>query len=345
MLFVVDNFSLLWYNFFMKKEVKQKIIDILLNSQDYVSGESIAREAKVSRSAVWKHIENLKKEGYEIEGVKNRGYRLVNVGNHLNEKILASRLSHILTGGVVLKKQVSSTNKLLRQMAEEGCGKDCLLIANSQTDGIGRYGRKFFSPADSGIYFSLLLKPNCEISLTTNVTVAMAVAVAQSIEETLGKQCLIKWVNDLLIEGKKVCGILTEGSIDVETMSMNFVVVGVGINLYRPTEGFDHSIKDIAGGLLPADEKKSLDKNLLVEKIIKNFYDLLKDLRSPRLAESYRARLAYVGERVQVLKNGQPIDEGQVLGVDDQFKLKVRLRSNGEIQSLDSGEISTRLTK
>ncbi|MBR5250453.1 MAG: biotin--[Clostridia bacterium] len=208
---------------------------------------------------------------------------------------------------------------------------------------VGRYDRKFFSPSDSGVYFSLAINPKIEIALTTNITVLMAVAVAQAIEEFSKKRCDIKWVNDLLVNSKKVCGILTEGSINLETMSMNFVIVGVGINLYSPTDGFDKTIKNIAGGIF--DKKDSIDKNEFVAKIIKNFYNYLPNLNSPALFDEYQKRLAFIGQKVDVLKNSQKIFEGIVLGVDESFKLIVKNLADGQIVKLDSGEISTRQNK
>lgn len=325
-----------------KKNTRETIIDILQTADGYVSGESIAERAKVSRSAVWKHVEKLKKDGYRFESVKNKGYRLIADGSVINQTYLSKTLKNVLSGGVEVKKQVTSTNKLLKQMAEQGCAQDFLLIANSQTDGIGRYGRKFFSPTDSGLYFSLLIKPQIDISLTTNVTVAMAVAVATAIEETTHQPTQIKWVNDILVDGKKTCGILTEGSIDLETMSMKFIIVGVGINLYEPADGFDSSIKNIAGSITKNSSLK-IDKNLLVTKIITNFYMALQDLTSPNLLRQYRDRLAFVGSMVDVLKNGEKIDEGQLLGVDENYKLQIKT-SQGNLL-LDSGEISTRLSQ
>lgn len=242
-------------------------------------------------------------------------------------------------------KQTTSTNKVLKQLAnDEGYTHDCLMVANSQTDGVGRYDRKFFSPMDSGVYFSLLINPKVDIALTTNLTVAMSVAVARAIKTCVHKDCQIKWVNDILVDDKKVCGILTEGSINIETNSMNFVVVGVGVNLYKPQGGFDQSIKNIAGGLFDS-KKPNFDKNEFIATIIKNFYLLLNDLTSKELLEEYQQKLAFIGQKVDVLKNSQKVFEGQVLGVDDSFKLIVKNLEDGSIQKLDSGEISTRISK
>jgi len=241
-------------------------------------------------------------------------------------------------------KQTTSTNKVLKQLAnDEGYTHDCLMVANSQTEGVGRYDRKFFSPMDSGVYFSLLINPKIDVILTTNITVAMAVAVAQAIEKFSKKKCDVKWVNDLLVDGKKVCGILTESSINMETMSTNFVVVGVGVNLHQPQNGFDQSIKNIAGGIF--DKKDCVDKNEFVATIVKNFYLYLKDLTSVDLFEQYKKRLTYIGDEVDVLKNSQKVFKGIVLGVDESYKLLVKNTQDDTICKLDSGEISTRISK
>lgn len=325
-----------------KKDSQKTVIQILQqNNGEYVSGEIIAQRAQISRSAVWKIISKLKTSGFAIDGVKNKGYRLINNGDILNKAALEQLLCDLPISEVDVRQTVTSTNKLLKVIAEKESISDYLMVAHSQTDGVGRYNRKFFSPSDSGIYFSLLLRPVLPIQITTNLTVAMAVAVALAIEEFTDKICEIKWVNDLLVDGKKVCGILTEGSIDVETLTLNYAVVGVGVNLYKPIGGFDYSIKDIAGEIaLP----NSLDKNKFLACILKNFYVFLQDLTSPKLFENYSKRLAFVGRTVDILKNGKITDCGVVEGVNKAFKLLVRT-SDGVTQSLDSGEISARLCK
>ena len=326
----------------MKNDTKNKIIEILQKSNgEFVSGERLAKESGVSRSAVWKVINLLKKDGYLVEGVTNKGYRLQNAGGVLCQHAITRLLSQTPLKKVEVVKEISSTSKRLKEMAESGCESDYLLIANMQTDGVGRYGRKFYSPKESGIYFSLLLRPDKDVKVLTNVTVAMAVAVAQATEEIVGESCQIKWVNDILMSDKKVCGILTEGSINIETLSMNFLIVGVGINLYSPDGGFAEEIKHIAGSIT---KDKQIDKNLYLSQIIKNFYALFDNLEGESLYESYRRRLAFVGCEVDILKNGEKVNSGVILGVERDYNLIVRL-FDGNIQKLDSGEISVKVAR
>lgn len=264
-----------------------------------------------------------------------------NIKKDLQQTVLEQLLCDLPIKKVEVKQVVTSTNKILKVIAEEENISDYLMVAHGQTDGVGRYNRKFFSPEYSGIYFSLLLRPDLPVQIITNLTVAMAVAVALAIEEFTSKTCEIKWVNDLLVDGKKVCGILTEGSIDAKALSLNYAVVGVGINLYKPIGGFDETIKDIAGEIALTN---SLDKNKFLACILKNFYGFLQDLTAAKLFEEYSKRLAFVGCKVDIFKNGKKTDVGIVEGLTKDYKLLVKT-PDGIIQSLDSGEISARLCK
>ncbi len=230
---------------------------------------------------------------------------------------------------------VTSTNKILKADAARLADR-YVLIASAQTEGVGRYGRKFFSPDGSGVYFSVLLKPDGAVENVTNLTVAMAVAVCHAVEKLTGKKCEIKWVNDVLIDGKKVCGILSEGVYDSEKAAFGAVVVGVGINLFKPHGGFDESIAGIADGIA---KEGQIDVNELVAEVLSNFFEAADDLNGKKLYEEYSCRLAHVGRRADILKNGEKIDDGIVDGVEEDYRLRV-ITDDGTV-FLDSGEIST----
>ena len=196
---------------------------------NYISGAELARWLGVSRTMVWKGIEQLRAEGYGIESVTNRGYRLLPEHDVLSAREIALRLT---TPGLRLRvyPSVTSTNTILKNMAAAGEPEGAVAVAGEQTAGRGRMGRSFYSPPGTGLYLSILLRPGIPAEETTPVTACAAVAVAESIEELSGEPAQIKWVNDVYVRGKKVCGILTEASIDCETRIADYLVVGIGVN-------------------------------------------------------------------------------------------------------------------
>ena len=219
------------------------------NKGIYFSGEEIAVQLSVSRAAVWKAVNALRSDGYVIDAVPNKGYRLSMNTDILSvqgiEKYLDPQNRQLT---IQVLPEVSSTNTMLREKANEETPEGYVIIANGQTEGRGRRGRSFYSPVDTGIYLSILLRPK-EIATNelTNLTSMAAVAACETIEEVSGQTPGIKWVNDIYIDGRKVSGILTEASISMENGSVEYVVVGIGFNVYLPEDGFSGEIKDIAG--------------------------------------------------------------------------------------------------
>ncbi len=231
---------------------------------------------------------------------------------------------------------VDSTNTLLKQMALDGKDEGEVIIALSQTAGRGRYDRKFQSDK-GGIYMSILLRPKAPNVDTTLLTAAAAVAVSDAIEEISGKNTQIKWVNDILIAGKKVCGILCEGSF----MGNNsFVVVGIGINACKSENGFNSEIKDIAGTVFDANSTSLCEK--LCSAVIDNLFYQYKSLDTREFLNTYRQKSIVLGQKVYILKQGEIINEGTALEIDNSCHLKVRLMNN-EIITLSSGEVSIKL--
>ena len=206
------------------------------NKGIYFSGEEIAVQLSVSRAAVWKAVNALRSDGYVIDAVPNKGYRLSMNTDILSvqgiEKYLDPQNRQLT---IQVLPEVSSTNTMLREKANEEIPEGYVIIANGQTEGRGRRGRSFYSPVDTGIYLSILLRPK-EIATNelTNLTSMAAVAACETIEEVSGQTPGIKWVNDIYIGGRKVSGILTEASISMENVSVEYVVVGIGFNVYLP---------------------------------------------------------------------------------------------------------------
>ena len=319
-------------------KTKEKLLQILeKNKNNWISGEETAVSMSVSRAAVWKAVMSLRNEGYIIDAVRNKGYRLVSEVDEITELGIWKYLSpecHALD--IHLLPEVGSTNVLLRQKADEGCQEGTVLIASMQTDGRGQLGRRFYSPAETGIYMSLLLRPvTIQQEYVLRLTTIAAAAAAETIEFASGKKTAIKWVNDIYLEGKKVCGILTEESLGIESGLINSVIVGVGINVYEPEKGFPDDIKDTAGSVF---DKITLDgKNILAAGFLNRFmrYYLSGDFNS-YIAE-YRKRCFILGKNINVIKSDQ-VKRGIAEDIDDDCRLIVRY-DDGSVERLSGGEI------
>lgn len=233
---------------------------------------------------------------------------------------------------------VSSTNKLLKETAaQDNEGK--VIIALEQTAGRGRFLRKFYSPNGCGIYMSILLKPKISAHKAVLITAAAAAAVADSAEYLTEKKTGIKWVNDVLIDHKKVCGILTEGSVNTDTGDFNWAVLGIGINAYMPDGGYPDDIKDIASAVF---EKKEQDfKNRLAAQVLDRFWDYYLSLEEKTFLDSYKKRSFILGKPITVIKN-ENSTPAKAIDIDDNCRLLVEYQ-NGQREYLSSGEISIRI--
>ena len=212
--------------------MKAKILALLREREDYVSGQELCQRFGVSRTAVWKAMGQLKKEGYQIEAVQNRGYRLASNRQVYGRHELESRMDTAWAGKpVCFYEELASTNLQAKLDAENGAREGTLIVADMQTAGRGRRGRSWSSPPGTNVYFTLILKPDFRVELASMVTLVMGLAVAEGIRETCGLEARIKWPNDIVVNGKKVCGILAEMS--TERDFIHYVVMGVGINVAR----------------------------------------------------------------------------------------------------------------
>ncbi len=234
---------------------------------------------------------------------------------------------------------VTSTNAMAKEAAKSGSPEGLVLLADHQTGGYGRYGRIFHSPDGTGLYMSLLLRPDGKVSDVLRITTAAAVATAEAIEETVGKVCGIKWVNDLILGGKKVCGILTEGAFPSSSDRLSYAVLGIGINVTEPSAGFPEDIRSIAGAI--TDEPSENLRNRLVASILRNFWEYYGDLGGERLYFAYRDRLCFLGQTVRVIR-GDSEESAVALTVDRDYRLVVRY-DDGRDEALSSGEIAIKL--
>lgn len=321
---------------------KEKLLALLEDSKGtFFSGEEIARTLQVSRAAVWKAVNALREDGYTIDAATNKGYRLSPDSDILSPQGIRRFLKPEYRDlDLTVLPTAPSTNALVREKANQGRPEGCIIIACEQTDGRGRYGRQFFSPVDSGVYLSLLLRPTAySPQQATCLTAAAAAAMCQAIEAVTGQQPGIKWVNDIFLRGKKVCGILTKAAVGLETGTLNYMVLGAGVNLYPPVKGFPEEIQSIAGSVLEHSCPEA--KNRLVGEFLNRFWYFYTHPECRAYLEDYRARSLAIGRRVTVLSNGQAVSV-YAYGIDDDFRLLVRYE-NGDTEALSYGEIRIQL--
>lgn len=322
---------------------KEKILALFEENKGiYFSGEDIAEKLSVSRTAVWKAVKSLQSEGYSIDAVRNKGYSLSANTDILSAQGIKKYLTLVCSEiELTVVSTVDSTNVAVREKAASGAAEGYTLLANNQTKGKGRIGRSFFSPADTGIYMSLLLRPhNYSAQQASKLTTMAAVAACEAIEAVSDKKALIKWVNDIFIDGKKVSGILTEASFNLENGFVDYVVLGIGINVYLPKGGFPSELNNIAGAVF--NKSVSDGKNHLAAEFLNRFMGYYHSRESSNCAEKYRNRSLVIGKEIQIISKANPTTAVAV-DIDDDCRLIVKYE-DGKIERLSSGEISVRLT-
>ena len=319
--------------------IKEQVLKILIdNKEKSVSGEAIADQLFCSRNAVWKAIKTLRNEGYKIDPVTNKGYSLVDDGGVFSSASVEKRLKNDCR--VIVLESVDSTNNYLKKLAENGERENTVVIAECQSSGKGRLGRSFFSPK-SGLYLSILLRPTFSAEKSLFITAAAAVAVSDAIEEISGKTTGIKWVNDVFIGNKKVCGILTEAAVDFETGGLYYAIPGIGVNIYHPANGFPPEIRDIAGAVFDTEPDEKDLKQKLAAAVINNFFDIYNNIENSDFMQKYKQKSCILGKEIFVLRN-ETKTKATVLDIDEKAGLVVKYE-NGEVETLSSGEVSIRL--
>lgn len=309
----------------------------------FISGQHIAQNLKVSRTAVWKAVKKLQKEGYDITAVTNRGYCLSMDTDIISVEGIKEHLHGYYKekANIEVFRTVDSTNNICRVRANEGYSSGYIAIASSQSSGRGRRGREFYSPADTGVYVSFLLTPeNIHGAEIAKVTTISAVAVCNAIEKLTDKKPQIKWVNDVFVDGRKVCGILSEASYDLEDGKLDCVIVGIGINLYPPRNGFPEALADTAGSVL--DTPGQISRNHLIAEVLTNFADLYLHDNEFEYVDEYRKRSFVIGKEIDVITPKSTV-HAYALAINDDCSLQVRYE-DGHEESLTSGEISIRVS-
>ncbi|MFE1244143.1 biotin--[acetyl-CoA-carboxylase] ligase [Fictibacillus sp. NPDC058756] len=323
----------------MGKRMREALLHMLAeNEGEFVSGQQISENLNCSRTAIWKHISELRKSGYSIEAVQKRGYRLLTSPDLVTAEEVSLYTGEGTFGKkVTYKKSVKSTQEIAHSLAREGAVEGSIVIADEQTGGRGRLGRAWQSPSGTGIWMSLILRPEIPLQKAPQLTLLIAVAASRAIEKVTGLEAAIKWPNDLLIKGKKVAGILTE--LQAEADSIHSVIVGIGMNVNQEKKHFSEEISEIATSLAIESGKtyKRAELAGAVLQEIENLYRSYLDKGFAVIKLLWEARAYSLGKRITARSVTGSIT-GYAKGITDEGVLLLE-DDNGEIHSIYSADI------
>ncbi|MFC0476168.1 biotin--[acetyl-CoA-carboxylase] ligase [Robertmurraya beringensis] len=323
----------------MQSELRKKLLEAFTNSeQEYVSGQYLADVMGCSRTAVWKHIEDLRKEGFELEAVRKKGYKILNLPKSISADRVQLGLKTEFIGKVIhYEETVDSTQKIAHLLSHEGAVEGTVVIAEEQTGGRGRMDRAWHSPKSTGIWMSLILRPKIPIQRAPQLTLLTAVAIVQAIEETTTLTPQIKWPNDILVEQQKVTGILTELQADADRIIS--VIIGMGLNINQTEDDFPPELRQIATSLR-AKEGKELDRAEIIKVIFQKFetlYMLFLEKGFYPIKLLWESYAISVGKEITARTLNGSIS-GKALGITDEGVLKVE-DALGEIHQIYSADI------
>lgn len=319
-------------------DIKEKIVKMLKRKKQ-ISGEELGKKLKLSRAAVWKQIKNLRIEGYNIQGTPKIGYTIVSTPNKpLPAEIKSEIRTKIIGKKIFYFEEVESTQNVAKTLVDAGLEEGTVVIAEKQTRGRGRVGREWFSPK-GGLWLSIILKPNIPTSKVQRLSLLAGVAVAKTLKKLYKLNAKLKWPNDVLIEGKKICGILVEASGDVD--KVNYVIVGIGININvrftgrRELSTTATSILELLG--------KEVSMVKLTVKLLEEFEKLYLEFKHgefSRIIEEWRKLSQTLGKKVKV-ESYEESFVGEALDVDEDGFLLVKVR-DGLVVRVVAGDIHLR---
>lgn len=323
---------------------RERVIKLLrAKGEGYVSGEELSEVLGITRAGVWKEIERLRAAGYDIEAKKSAGYRLLSTPDALTEE----EISRGVTGRVIGRRlicldTVDSTNNYAKKIAQDGAPDGTAVVSECQTGGRGRMERPFQSPAGKGIYLSVIMKPDLPPGNIVPITAMGAVAVCGAIEKVCGVRPGIKWTNDIVLNGKKICGILTEMSVEAERVALQYVVMGIGVNVLQEPEDFGEEVRGMASSL-KHELGKSFSRPALAAGILNELDAVYSEINRGSLdsmLKAYRASCVNIGRDVRVIGYGSEMT-GRAVDIDEKYGLVVET-GNGERMTVRSGEVSVR---
>lgn len=320
--------------------MKEEILRLLRSADGYISGQELCNRFGVSRTAVWKAINQLKEAGYEIEAQQNKGYRLMAAPDLMTEAEIKSLMhTEWVAKEVLYFDTIDSTNTKAQELAEKGYPSGTLVVADKQESGKGRRGRSWVSPPGTGIFMTLMIKPDINPNNASMLTLVAALAVAKAITSVTSEEAMIKWPNDIVVNGKKVCGILTE--MNAQFDYINHIVVGIGINVHN--ESFPEEISQMASSLMiEAGGKRFHRAQIIAETMsyFEQYYDtFLRTQDLSALVREYDELLVNRNKSVRVLDPKEPFD-GKAMGITPKGELIVDTWESRKLVS--SGEVSVR---
>lgn len=329
-----------------KLSVKEKALAILEeNRGSSISGELIAEILGVSRNAVWKAIKNLQSSGYEIEAVRNRGYRLSPYNDILSIQGIELYLEEACKPlSIRIYKQLASTSLTAKHLAIDNVPHGTVVLSDCQTAGKGRGDKTFFSPEGSGIYLSMILRPGLQLMKPSLVMAAASVAVCRAIEKSCHLNPEIKWINDLYLNGKKVCGILTDALLNYEAGTLDALIIGIGINFVPPADGFPPELASSVSALhaaSPGISPEGISRNRLIAGIITELMNTFSPLNPAEIMDAYRRRSCVIGQSVTVYED-EAVIHAEVLDIDNDGGLVIRL-SDSTVRTLTRTDITLRM--
>lgn len=314
--------------------LKDDILSELMVNR-FISGEELAEKYYVSRNSVWKAVKKLRDEGYEIEAVTNKGYCLKGDINKINAGSIRKKLKSEWSFEIL--PETDSTNNYAKELAITGKRNKTVVITEKQSGGKGRLGRPFYSPEGNGLYMSVLFRPEINVDSAPLITSFTAVAVAEAVEKLSGQDVNIKWVNDVYMNGKKICGILTEAGFDFEGGTVDYAVIGIGINVLGTD--FPDELINIATSI----EKETglkISRNDLAAEVLNNLENMSNEIKDKKYLDIYRKKSNVIGKRIKVTYGSQ-VFYAEALDINENAALIVKT-DNG-IKILNSGEVSIKL--
>ncbi|MGE8204307.1 biotin--[acetyl-CoA-carboxylase] ligase [Heyndrickxia sp. NPDC080065] len=310
-------------------------------SGEFLSGQALADILGCSRTAVWKHIEELRKEGFELEAVRKKGYRIVSTMDRVTENEIRLGLNTNLLGNMIYYlESTDSTQKVAHQLSQEGCPEGTLVIAEEQTNGRGRLTRQWHSPKYTGVWMSLVLRPKLPPQKAPQFTLIAAIAVVQAIEELISVIPEIKWPNDILINGKKVTGILTE--LQADSDKIHSIIIGIGINVNQAETDFPDELRSIATSLAIESGNK-LSRSTLIQHILANlekYYEIYMERGFAPLKILWESYAISIGKEI-IARTVTGSISGRAIGISDEGVLKIQ-DSNGVIHDIYSADIEVK---
>lgn len=319
--------------------MNERIIAIFeQNADQFVSGEQLSERLQCSRTAIWKHIQSLKEAGYEFEAVSRKGYRLIRQPDLLSAvKIMTALTTRVMGRSLKLYNEVDSTQIIAQQLAQEGANEGTLVLAEQQNAGRGRMGKHWHSPKGKGVWMSLVLRPTIPVHFTPQLTLLTAVAVCRAIRKAAAVPAAIKWPNDILIDGRKVCGILLESFAEDERLRC--VIAGIGISANLEEDDYPEPLKPIATSLRIVSGRK-VDRTELIALVMEEFerlYELYQDKGFEPIRTAWEALTMSLGGKVRA-NTPKGTVEGTALSIDEMGALIVQTSDGAEVK-LYSAEI------